>query len=325
MPYLPMASVIICSHNGAALLPACLDALGKTTYPNVEIIVVDNGSTDATGEISRGVKEVIVVRAERNLGFAGGNNLGLARARGDFYVLLNDDTEVEPGWLEPIVEATATLPDWGILGCLLLYPDGETIQHAGGYIEANGLTKHWGYGEPVPTEPLAVRRVPYVTGAAFVINRALIGLLGPLDARYFPIYFEETDLCWRAAEIGFASYLVPRSRVIHHESMTTDRLSPGFLRKYHRNRWRFVLKNFPRRDLLRAIRAEARWIRGHRPRDHYSALLWAFISTLIHLPEILMARRRNRRRLWHLRSRLALNRRDPLEVLPSPLRPAEET
>jgi GT2 family glycosyltransferase len=160
-----------------------------------------------------------------------------------------------------------------------------------------------------------------VTGAAFVINRFLLGLLGPLDEAFWPIYYEETDLCWRAAEIGYVSYLVPASRVVHHESMTTDRLSPGFLRKYHRNRWRFMIKNFSRRELMRALRAEVRWLRGHRPSDHYLPLLTALLSTLIHLPGLLMARMRSRRRLWWIRKRLGTRRRSPWDPIPSPLSP----
>ena len=240
-------------------------------------------------------------------------------------MLLNDDTEVEPDWLEPLAEGMVTLPDWGILGCLLVYPGGETVQHAGGLIEANGLTKHRGHGEPVPTGDLGLVRVPYVTGAAFAINRHLLGLIGDLDEGYFPIYFEETDLCWRAAEVGFATYLVPASRVVHHESMTTDRMSPGFLRKYHRNRWRFILKNFPRRDLLRAIRAEIRWLRGHRPSDHYLPLLSALAAVAIRLPSILLDRRQSRRQLWWVRNRLNTHRWNPLEIRPSPLSAGSQT
>lgn len=314
-----MASIIVCSLNGASRLPACLHALMRSTYTHREIIVVDNGSTDGTGDVARRHAGVIVLRAETNLGFAGGNNLGLAKARGDFFILLNDDTEVDPGWLEPIAQAAMTLPDWGLLGCLLVYPGGQRIQHAGAYIERNGLTKHYGYGAPMPSGPMPIARVPYVTGAALVINRPLIGLLGPLDEAYWPIYFEETDLCWRAQEIGFACYLVPASRVVHHESMTTGIYSRGFLMKYHRNRWRFILKNFPRRDLLRAFRAELGWLRRHRPGDHVVPLLHATGATLLHLPSILSARRRNRKRLWWVRNRIGTVRRDPLEILPSPL------
>lgn len=319
MPYHPLASVIICSLNGADRLPACLSAVLRSTYPKLEVIVVDNGSSDGTGDVARRFGGVKVLRSERNLGFAGGNNLGLAAAKGDFFVLLNDDTEVAPDWLEPLAEAVMALPDWGILGCLLLYPGGERIQHAGGYIESNGLTKHFGYGEPLPAEPLPVARVPYVTGAAFVINRFMYGLLGPLDEKYFPIYFEETDLCWRAAEVGFASYVVPASRVVHHESMTQGVYSRVFLRRYHRNRWRFILKNFPRRDLLRAVRAEMRWLRDPHTGDHVGPLLHALLHTALRLPAILVDRRRSRQRLLWLQRRLLTHRIDPLAVPPSPL------
>jgi GT2 family glycosyltransferase len=320
MPYQPLASVIIVSFNGEKQLAPCLEALKRTTYPNCEFIVVDNGSSDGTGEVAKSWNRVKLVRAERNLGYAGGNNLGLRSAKGDFHVLLNDDTEVEPGWLEPIADAVMTLPDWGILGCLLLYPGGKIVQHAGGIIEPNGLTQHCGAGEALPLGDLPLTRVAYVTGAAFVINRHMLGLLGGLDEAFFPGYFEETDMCWRAAEVGFATYVVPASRVVHHVSQTAQHVvGKRYLTLFHRNRWRFILKNFPRRDLVRAIRAEVRWLRGNRPSDHYIPLLRALVFVALRLPSILIARRRNRRHLWWVRSRLATHRWNPLEPRPSPL------
>ena len=263
-------------------MPACLRSVYQSDWPNLEVIVVDNGSADRTSEVTRSeAPEAIVIRAERNLGFAGGNNLGLERAKGELLVLLNDDCEPHPGWLKALVQSADELPDWGILGCKLLYPGGEIIQHAGGLIEANALTKHVGYGERDEGQHNRRTRCAYVTGAAFAIRRETMERIGLLDADFFPIYFEEIDFCFRAERAGYGSYYVPGAEVIHHESMTTKRLSYGFLCKYHKNRLRFMARNFDRGQLMRAMRCELGWLLRHRPWDVLLPLLQAYGRSLL--------------------------------------------
>lgn len=272
----------------------CLAALDATQWDDLEVIVVDNGSTDGTSETTRRcAPDAIMIRSERNLGFAGGNNLGLVRATGDVLVLLNDDCEVRADWLTEWMAAADALPDWGVLGCKLLYPGGKTIQHAGGVIEPNALTKHLGYMEPDDGRFDELRRCDYVTGAAFAIKREVMEKIGLLDPEYFPIYFEENDYCARAARAGFGVYYVPRAVVIHHESMTTKKLSFGFLCKYHRNRLRFMIKNFSAEELRRAMRQEAKWLIGHRPWDVALPLLRAYGHCLLRAPRLYRARKEN--------------------------------
>ncbi|NQU43313.1 glycosyltransferase family 2 protein, partial [bacterium] len=202
-PPKPFFSVIIVSLNGEKVIGRALDALLADNYHPFEIIVVDNGSTDSTAEIVRRYSEVRLIQSPINLGFAGGNNLGLREAHGDFLLLLNDDTEVYPGWLDALARAATEWPRVGIFGCKLLYPDGKTIQHAGARIVANGTSAHIGYKEPNDgrfDEPLFC---DYVTGAAFAIRRDVYERLGGLDEKYFPIYYEEADYCWQARRIGY--------------------------------------------------------------------------------------------------------------------------
>ena len=123
------------------------------------------------------------------------------------------------------------------MGCKLLYPDSDIIQHAGGVIEPNALTKHLGYMEKDRGQCDQVLKCDYVTGAAFAIRRDVIEQIGMLDEKYFPILLEENDFCMRTKRAGFEIYYIPQSVVIHHESMTTEKLSPGFLYKYHKNRF----------------------------------------------------------------------------------------
>ena len=277
-------SIVIVSLNGRQRLAWPLEALRRSNPAPFEIIVVDNGSADGTSEfVAAGYPEAILVRAPHNLGFAGGNNLGILNARGNVVLLLNDDTEPDPGWLGPLAEAFAADPRLGIAGARLLYPDRRTIQHLGGVIHANGLTNHIDYGVPVGEQSIREpREMDYVTGAALAIRRAAIRRIGLLDEGFWPIYFEEIDWCTRAWRAGWKVRVIPASTVIHHESQTTERLSRRFLTMYNRNRWRYLLKNRRGLDLLRAIRAEGRWIAQNGPWDNFwscaRAYAWAAIQ-----------------------------------------------
>lgn len=295
----PEFSVIIVSLNGARRLPACLNALeaslGRFARPATEVIVVDNGSHDDTSRVVRdGYPWVKLLRAPKNLGFAGGNNLGLAHATGRIPVLLNDDTYPQQGWLEALHRAAAAHPQWGALGCLLLYPADHRVQHAGGVIEGNALTKHMGWGDAendwVSREPF---EADYVSGAAMALRREALEELGALDAAYFPIYFEETDLCVRFRAAGYGIHMVPASVVLHDESQVTGLRSRGFYIKYQTNRLRFILKTRTRAQLVETLRAEMGWLWWHHPWDQLVPLTVAWAKNLMRAPATWVARRRH--------------------------------
>jgi len=289
-------SIVIVSLNGERRISWCLKSVLESDWSDLELIVVDNGSTDRTTEaIKSAAPGAKLIRAEKNLGFAGGNNLGIAEATGNIIVLLNDDCEPRHDWLKAWAAAGETLPDWGVMGCKLLYPGSDVIQHAGGLLEPNALTKHIGYMEHDRGQYGEVRRCDYVTGAAFAIRREALERVGTLDPEYFPIYFEECDFCFRVARAGYGVYYVPAAVVVHHESMTTKRMSYGFLCKYQRNRLRFIIKNFDGPRLRRAIRREIGWLVRDRPWDCLLPLARAYIYALLHASALSRARRENQR------------------------------
>lgn len=289
----PFFSIVIVCLNGQDALPKALQAVRQTRYPHYEVIVVDNGSTDRTAEIVRNLfPEVRLIRSPVNLGFAGGNNLGLRAAHGDILVLLNDDTEVRPDWLEAWARAAAQYPRWGILGAKLLYPDGQTIQHAGGTVDPNGLSHHFGYGQPDDGRFDEVVSCDYCTGAALAIRRELYETIGPLDPEYYPIYFEETDYCRMARRAGYEVLYIPEATIVHHESRTQSAFSFRFNFRYTCGRVRFVLKNFTARELARAARRELGWWRRRHAWPYARGVVCAYLVTLTRLPGILRARRR---------------------------------
>ncbi|MFP4381971.1 MAG: glycosyltransferase family 2 protein [Candidatus Sumerlaeia bacterium] len=294
----PFFSIIIVSLNGGEVIATALDALRHDGYARKEVIVVDNGSTDDLAEKVRGqYPEVRLIQSPINLGFAGGNNLGLREAAGDIMVLLNDDTEVRPGWLDAFARVAAEHDKWGIMGCKLLYPDGKTIQHAGGVIAPNGNTMHLGYEAPDDGSWDELIQCDYVTGAALAIRRELMDRLGMLDEKYFPIYFEETDYCWRARQLGYEVLYVPDSVVIHHESRTQARFSFRFVVRYTCGRFRFIVKNFTKRELLRAAKHEVRWWLKSENKHFRWPVVRAYLQSIPRLPGYWKARRQWRKEL----------------------------
>lgn len=254
------ASVIIPVWNGWKYLPSCLEALLAQDYPDVEIIAVDNASTDGSADrVAERYPQVRLIRNKQNRGFAGGCNVGLQAARGDMLVLLNQDTVVQSGWLRALAEALRR-PDVGVVGCKILYADGRTIQHAGGWIEwPLGLTHHYGRGEEDTGQWNTPRPVDYVTGAALAFRRDVLERVGPLDEGFWPGYFEDTDFCLRVRQAGYEIWYVPDAVVLHAE--TTSIVDRESLRlAYQRGRLRLVLKHLPPQRLLAEfVGAEAAW------------------------------------------------------------------
>ncbi|WP_456439428.1 glycosyltransferase [Caldithrix abyssi] len=239
-------SLIIPLFNKLELTHRCLKAiLQNTHYPSYEIIFVDNGSTDETRAYLKQLKlaNVKIVLNDENLGYVGGCNSGANVADGQFLLFLNNDTEVQPGWLKNLVALMNERPDCGVAGCKLVYPDGR-LQEAGGIIFSDG--RGWNYGRGFnPDDPRFnfVREVDYVSGAALMIRRNIWEKIGGFDTRYMPAYYEDTDLCFSVRQEGYKVYYQPASVVIHYEGQTagTD-LNRGFKKFQEINRQKFVQK-----------------------------------------------------------------------------------
>jgi GT2 family glycosyltransferase len=208
-----------------------------------ELIVFDNASVDGSAEIARahGVK---VVRSEENVGFGGANNRAAALAVGRYLVFLNQDTEVETGWLDALLAPLSEVP--GLTTAKLLLADRPgRIDTCGNAVHLSGITVCRGYGQPADAF-VRQERIAAVSGAAFAIDRASFDLLGGFDERFF-LYLEDTDLSLRAALAGLPLWFVPDSRV-HHRHVATF----GARKLYwlERNRWLLLLKLWTTRSLI---------------------------------------------------------------------------
>jgi hypothetical protein len=242
----PRVVAVVLNWNGLEDTTACLTSLAEVDYPSLEVVVVDNGSTDGSPAIlRRRFPEVILLETRENLGYAGGNNVGIRYAleRGAEYVLLlNNDTEVAPDFLRRMVEVAEADPQVGGVGPMIYYYDRpDVIWSAGGAIDwRRGRTRMVGLNEPEQgqfgAEP---REVDFVTGCAMLIRREVLERVGLLDERFF-LYYEEVEWCVRVRRAGYRILHVPRARIWHKISPCSQADSPLVHYYMTRNRLLFL-------------------------------------------------------------------------------------
>lgn len=275
----PLISAVIVTYNSRADIAACLHALQGSDYPCLEMIVVDNASADGTADlVERSFPAVRLVRSGGNLGFGGGNNLAFTQARGDILLVLNPDVRLLPHSLGALAAAFAADAQMGIVGAKLLFPDGRTLQHAGGLVDYPlATTHHLGYGESDGGQYDEASEPPFVTGAALAIRRSAAQVLGGFDAGFFPVYYEDVDLCYRARTAGWRVAYLPTVVGLHRSSASLDPAGETYFRFFHANRLRFVLKHWTTEQLLTDfLPAESARLRGEMPAADRAASLQAY-------------------------------------------------
>jgi GT2 family glycosyltransferase len=219
----PELSVIVLTHNTCELTLSCVRSV-LADCPAAEIIVVDNASSDGTFEaVQTAFPGVRVILNDANLGFARGNNLGLAAARGPYLLLLNSDTIVQPGALGALVRFIDAHPEAGACGPMLLNEDGS-VQPSGRslptawrlIVDMTRMYRLWQSDmfEERGRDYRQVARVGELSGAALMIRREAYERVGGFDPALFA-YYEDVDLCKRIGDAGYAIYYVPDARIIH--------------------------------------------------------------------------------------------------------------
>jgi GT2 family glycosyltransferase len=242
-------SVIVVNWNGAGLLDACLGALSSQTYKATEIILVDNGSSDASVQhVKRSFPQVKLIELKENTGFTGGNLAGLQVADGEFIALINNDARVETDWIERIVRPMVNDPHIGICASKILLDGTGRIDSVGDGMTtaAVGFNRGFGaamnqYGVPEP--------VFGACAAAALYRRRMIDHIGFFDDDFF-LYDEDVDLSFRAQLAGWKCVYVPDAVVYHKANATAVRLSDVHV-YYHTRNLEFVwVKNMPKKLML---------------------------------------------------------------------------
>jgi len=304
----PSVAVVILNFNGRRYLEKFLPSVLACTYPNFKIYVADNGSSDASLELlETQYPEVERIELEHNYGFAAGYNEALRQVDADYYVLLNSDVEVTPGWIEPILELMER--DLTIAACqpkIKSYLHKDTFEYAGG---AGGWIDTLGYPfcrgrilshmERDKGQYDSTQEIFWASGAALFIRGPLFHAIGGFDPDYFA-HYEEIDLCWRLKRAGYKIMARPRSVVYHVGGGTLTYNTPFKTYLNFRNTLYTILKNEPRkrllwllplRLLLDGLAAGLFLVQGKW--RHIQSIIKAHWTFFPHIPKTMRKRRQN--------------------------------
>ncbi|WP_246545481.1 glycosyltransferase family 2 protein [Pelotalea chapellei] len=249
---MPRVFIIVLNWNGVAHTIECLESLSRLSYPDYEIIVVDNGSSDGSVEtIRRAFPWVLLIENNQNFGYTGGNNVGMYHALqhgADYVWLLNNDTVVDPDVLGKLVAEAESSPEVGLISPLVrYYDDPEKVQYIGAYpdfanFEINPVT------DPCQLDDPQMQRLLILYGTALFVRKSVIEKIGFLKARYFA-YQEDFDYSLRALQAGFKTRVLMHAHILHKESQTSGKRSPFHVFLMTRNvyfLWKDHLSGFRR-------------------------------------------------------------------------------
>jgi GT2 family glycosyltransferase len=242
--------VVIVNYNSGPHLAACLRSVADSTYPRKELIIVDNASEDdSITQVQALYPNAEIVRNRVNLGYSGAGNIGVAKARGEFVVLLNPDTIVDEYCLERLVDAAARYPRAAFFQPkILLMDDQRILNSAGNMIHVAGFGICRGIGTLDDGRFDKEVEVCYTSGACTLLRREALQEIGPMDRLFFA-YGEDKDWGWRGLMMGWQSMYIPSSRILHKWSPILGH-SPEKLYLLEFERLLSIWKNYSRRTLL---------------------------------------------------------------------------
>lgn len=248
----PLVSFISVNYNQAKVTCELLESLKQLTYPNVEVIIVDNGSSeDPSPFISNAYPETKLIKSGKNLGFAGGNNIGIEAAKGDYLFFVNNDTEVTPDIVEHLLARFETDPQIGMISPKIRYFQQPNLIQYAGYTPINPYTARnnaIGHLEEDKGQHNEARPTAYAHGAAMMVKKEVIERVGMMPETFF-LYYEELDWCEQIRRGGYTIYYEPKSLIYHKESISVGKMST--LKTYYmaRNRVLFMRRNASKRHL----------------------------------------------------------------------------
>lgn len=245
---LPLVSIVSISYDHTDITCLMLESLRNISYPNIEVIIVDNKSPNDDPDILKiQFPEIQLVKLNKNIGFAGANNIGIKLAKGKYVLLLNNDTEVTPGFLEPLVDKLEKNPKIGIVSPKIRFfnqPDTLQFTTISPINKYTARSKGFGFGVKDIGQFNHDSITAFAHGAAMMAPVSVIREVGLMPDIYF-LYYEELDWCEKFKKSGYHIYYVHNSLIYHKESISTGRMSP--LKTYYMNRARIL---FIRRNIL---------------------------------------------------------------------------
>ena len=224
----PLVSIIILNYNAGNLLLNCVDSVFKSTYPNFEVLVVDNISTDNSHVVCKKKFEKIhLIENKENLGYCEGNNVGIRNANGEFVVILNPDTIVEPNWLDHLMSAYNEFGEGLYQPKFFSLNEKHVLQSTGNMLHIFGFGFAKDKGKIGDEKMESVEKINYASGTCLFTSKIVLDKIGLLDPFLF-LYHDDLDLGWRAAHIGINSFYVPKSIIYHAESYSIKWSSKKF-------------------------------------------------------------------------------------------------
>ena len=299
------ATIVLLSFNGAAVLADCLASL-LPLPPEIQLLIIDNGSSDESVTVIRqsiaDYERVYLVENPLNRGFSGGVNQGIRLATqaitlpdilldpAEVIILLNQDTVVQPGWIAALLAPFAD-PRIGVVGCKILDPLTREVLHLGGVVDLpRGFTHH--LTDPAETaDPKAtVYDVDYATGAGLALRVSLLETIGLFDELFYPAYWEEIDLCYRARKAGFRVVVTTNAELFHHEKKSVEP-NIALHRMVNRGRLIFLLKTQAVNVICDEFApTERTWLHQWAGDWMLRSLQAAYFDALVHLRAILHGR-----------------------------------
>ena len=224
----PLISIVVLNYNAGDLLINCVESLKKSSYHNFEILIVDNISSDnSQTKCKEKFPDIKLIQNEKNLGYCGGNNVGINHAKGDYIVILNPDTIVDSDWLKELIFAYEEFGEGLYQPKILSVNEDNILQSTGNMFHIFGFGYARDKGNKNSEGTQEIERIGYASGTCLFTSRKVLDQVGLLDEFLF-LYHDDLDLGWRAAHLGISSFYVPKSKIFHVESYSLKWSSKKF-------------------------------------------------------------------------------------------------
>ncbi len=249
----PLVSIIILNYNAGKLLEECIDSIFQSNYNKYEIILVDNNSNDNSHlECKQKFQSINLIENKKNLGYCEGNNVGIRASNGEFVIILNPDTIVDPNWINELLVGYQKFGDGIYQPKFLTIDDKSIIQSTGNMIQIFGFGYSRSKGEKDQNHFHEIEIVDYASGTCLFTSKKILDKLDLLDSFLFA-YHDDLDLCWRARMQGIQSYYVPNSIVFHPSEGFSFKWSNFKFFLLERNRLYCIFTHYSRKTILKFL------------------------------------------------------------------------